>query len=147
MQKLSCHWTLLICLIISSISSKSKGASKYLRQVWWDSRCSAFRGKIPLQLWMYEASQTSCLIPKCNGGGQYSPDISTSKGRNWGVPLWLIGLRTWLVSMRMWIQFLASLSGLRTGCCHKLQHRSQMWLRSGVAVAVLGWQLQLQFNP
>ena len=31
----------------------------------------------------------------------------------------------------------ALLSGLRFRRCHKLQHRSQMWLRSGVAVAVV----------
>ena len=51
--------------------------------------------------------------------------------------LWLHGLRTWLVPMRMQVQSLASLSGLRIQCCCKLQHRSQMWFVSSVAVAVL----------
>ena len=32
---------------------------------------------------------------------------------------------------------LASLSGLRIRHCHKLWHRLQMWLRSGIAVAVV----------
>ena len=31
---------------------------------------------------------------------------------------------------------LASLSGLRIGCCRELRCRLQMWLRSGVAVTV-----------
>ena len=59
-------------------------------------------------------------------------------------PLWLSGLRTWLVSMRMQIRSLASLSGLRIWPCCKVQPRSQMQLKSCIAV---GWQLQLQFNP
>ena len=46
------------------------------------------------------------------------------------------GLRTQLVSMRMQVGYLASLSGLRIWHCCELQRRSQMWLRSGVAVAV-----------
>ena len=50
--------------------------------------------------------------------------------------MWLSRLRTLLVSMRMRIQSLASLSGLRIRRCSKLQYRWQMWLRSGIAVAV-----------
>ena len=38
--------------------------------------------------------------------------------------------------MRTRVQSLASLSGLRTWCCHELQYRLQTRLRSGVAVAV-----------
>ena len=59
--------------------------------------------------------------------------------------------REWiqLVSMRLRVPSLASLSGLRIRHCHELQHRSQMQLRSGVAVAVatvaliwtLAWEL------
>ena len=41
-----------------------------------------------------------------------------------------------IVSARLRVQFLALLSGLQIQCCCKLWHRSQMWLRSGVAVAV-----------
>ena len=52
-----------------------------------------------------------------------------------------------LASMRPQVQSLASLSGLRIQRCRELWCRSQMWLGSGVAVAVLGQQLQLQFNP
>ena len=52
-------------------------------------------------------------------------------------PLWLSGLRTDMVSVRMWVQALATLSGLRIWCCHKLWHWSQMWLRSRAAVAVV----------
>ena len=38
--------------------------------------------------------------------------------------------------MKMWVQSLAWLNGLRIQRCRKLQCRLQMWLRSGVAVAV-----------
>ena len=51
--------------------------------------------------------------------------------------LWLSRLRTQLESMRIWVQSLALLSGLRIWCCHELRCRSQMQLRSGVAVAVV----------
>ena len=37
----------------------------------------------------------------------------------------------------IWVQSLALLVGLRIQHCRKLQHRSQMWLRSHVAVAVV----------
>ena len=40
------------------------------------------------------------------------------------------------VSMRIWIQSLASLSRLRIWHCHRPRHRSQMWRRAAVAVAV-----------
>ena len=39
--------------------------------------------------------------------------------------------------MRMWVQSLALLSGLRIQRCHELCRRSQMWLGSCVAVAVV----------
>ena len=41
------------------------------------------------------------------------------------------------ILLRMWIQSLASLSGLRILSCHKLLCRSQMLLRSCVAVAAV----------
>ena len=50
---------------------------------------------------------------------------------------WLIELRTQLVSTRMQFQSLASLSGIRVNHCRKMRHRSQMWLRSCLAVAVV----------
>ena len=53
-----------------------------------------------------------------------------------GVPVVAQRKWIWLVSMRMRVQSLALLSGLRTRCCHELWYRSQIWLRSGVAVAV-----------
>ena len=45
--------------------------------------------------------------------------------------------RIWLGTMRLRVQSLASGSGLRIWHCHKLWCRSQTWLRSGVAVAVV----------
>ena len=51
--------------------------------------------------------------------------------------MWLKGLRTQLVSKRMQVQTLAPLRGLRIQRYHKLWCRLQMWLRSGVAVAVV----------
>ena len=50
--------------------------------------------------------------------------------------LWFSGLRTDGVSARVGVQSLASISRLRIRRCHKLQHRSRMQLRSGIAVAV-----------
>ena len=52
------------------------------------------------------------------------------KKQNWSIefPLWLSRLRTQLTSMSMWVWSLASLSGLKIQCCHKLWHRSRMWL-------------------
>ena len=38
--------------------------------------------------------------------------------------------------MRMWVRSLTPLSGLRIQPCHELQCRSQLQLRSGIAVAV-----------
>ena len=52
-------------------------------------------------------------------------------------PLWLSRLRIWLVSLKMWIWSLALLTALRIWHCCKVQCRSQMWLRSSVAVAVV----------
>ena len=43
---------------------------------------------------------------------------------------------TQLVSVRMWVRSLAPHCGLRIWCCCELRYRSQMQLRSGVAVAV-----------
>ena len=56
-----------------------------------------------------------------------------------------------VVSLRMRVQSLALLSELRIWCCHRLQHGLQVWLGSGVAMAVaqapaaalirpLGWE-------
>ena len=53
------------------------------------------------------------------------------------VPLVLQRKQIELGTMRLRVQSLASLSGLRIWCCHELWCRSQMRLRSGVAVAVL----------
>ena len=41
-----------------------------------------------------------------------------------------------LLSMRTHVQSLALFSRLRIRHCHELWYRSQMWLRSGIAVAV-----------
>ena len=50
---------------------------------------------------------------------------------------WFSREQTRLVSMRMRVPSLASLSGLRIWHCHELTCRSQTWLRSHVAVAVV----------
>ena len=42
-----------------------------------------------------------------------------------------------LGTMRLWVQSLALLSGLRIQHCRELLCRSQMWLRSGIAVALV----------
>ena len=61
--------------------------------------------------------------------------ISCSKtGRPW-VPFVAQWKHIWLVSMRMQVQSLTSINGLRIWCCSELWYRSQMQLRSGMAVA------------
>ena len=52
-------------------------------------------------------------------------------------PLWLSGLQAWPVSMRMRVRSLALFSGLRISCCCELWCRSQTWLGSHVAMAVV----------
>ena len=54
-----------------------------------------------------------------------------------GVPIVAQQKRIWLGSMRMRGQSLASLSGLRIQHHHKLWCRSQTWLRSRVAAAMV----------
>ena len=61
----------------------------------------------------------------------------TLKGLSLEFPLWLSRLRTGLVSMRMRVRPLTSLSGLRFQSCCRLWHRSQIWLRSGIAEDIL----------
>ena len=56
---------------------------------------------------------------------------------NGGVPVVAQRKRIWLVSMRTQVPSLASLSGLRIWCCHELWCRSQTWLGSGIAVALV----------
>ena len=52
-------------------------------------------------------------------------------------PSWPSSNEIRLISMRMWSPPLAWLSGLRIRCCCELWGRSQMWLGSGIVVAVL----------
>ena len=54
-----------------------------------------------------------------------------------GVPVVAQWKQIRLLSMRMRVQSLALLSGLRIQHCCELWCRSQMWLRSGIAVAVV----------
>ena len=51
-----------------------------------------------------------------------------------------------MMSVRMQIQSLALLSGLRILYCHKLWHRSQMWLDLALLGCGIGWRLQLHFD-
>ena len=44
---------------------------------------------------------------------------------------------TRLGTMKFWVRSLALLTGLRIRCCRDLWYGSQMWLGSGVAVAVV----------
>ena len=54
-----------------------------------------------------------------------------------GVPIVAQWKWTQLVSMSMWVWSLASLSALSTWDCYELWYKSQMWLRSYIAVAVV----------
>ena len=68
---------------------------------------------------------------------------------DWEFPLWLSGQRIQLGTMRVWVWSLASLSGLWIRHCCELWCRSQMWLGSGVAVALSGrgQQQHLRLDP
>ena len=59
------------------------------------------------------------------------------KSTNWGVSTVAQWYQTQLVTMRMWVQPLALLSGLRIQHCPELCCRSQMWLRSCLAMVVV----------
>ena len=59
-----------------------------------------------------------------------------SKRAAFGVPIMAQRELIQLVSMRMQVRSLALLSGLRIQRCLELWCKSQMWLRSGVAVLV-----------
>ena len=62
-------------------------------------------------------------------------------------PVWLNRLRTRLVSIRIQVWSLASLSGLRIWCCHKLWRGLQMRLGSGIAVWGLGLSCSFNSTP
>ena len=54
-----------------------------------------------------------------------------------GIPIVAQQKQIQLGTMRLWVLSLASLSGLRIRHCRELWCRSQMWLRSLVAVALM----------
>ena len=54
-----------------------------------------------------------------------------------GVPVVVQWEKSKLGTVRLWVLSLALLSGLRIWRCCELWCRSQTWLRSGVAVAVV----------
>ena len=54
-----------------------------------------------------------------------------------GIPVMAQWKRIWLAGVKMQVQSLASFSGLRIWLSHELWCRSQMRLRSGIAVAVV----------
>ena len=57
--------------------------------------------------------------------------------RGAGVPIMARQKQIQLGTMSFQVRFLASLSGLRIRRCHELWCRSQTWLRSSIAVAVV----------
>ena len=54
-----------------------------------------------------------------------------------GVPVLAQQKQIQLGIMKLWVQSLALLSGLRIWCCHELWCKSQTWLGSHIAVAVV----------
>ena len=59
------------------------------------------------------------------------------KNARHGVPVMVQWKQIQLGTMRLQVQFLTSLSGLRIQCCHELWYKSQMQLRSCIAVALV----------
>ena len=78
----------------------------------------------------HQTLQTSLCIFQC------FPIINSLK-RSTGVPVVVQQKRIQLGTMRLRVRSLASLSGLGVQHCHELWHRLQMWLGSGVAMAVV----------
>ena len=62
--------------------------------------------------------------------------FTTIKKKKGGVPVTVRQKGIWLGTMRLCVQSLALLSGLKIQCCHDLWGSLQMWLGSGVAVAL-----------
>ena len=60
------------------------------------------------------------------------------KNNKIGVPVMMQWKRIRLGTMKLWVRSLASLSGLRIPHCCDLWCRLQLWLGSGMAVAVAG---------
>ena len=56
--------------------------------------------------------------------------------KQWGVSVVVQQKQIQLGTMKLWVQSLALISGLRFWRGHELWCRSQMWLRSGVVVAL-----------
>ena len=75
-----------------------------------------------------------CVIQFSKFFGFFLCSLLMSHNRTPVVALWV---KSQLGSMRTQVQSLALLSGLRIWPCHELQCRLQMWLRSGIAVAVV----------
>ena len=115
-----CTWAQLSALWFSlkwrtNLKVKSWGNSMWHR--WWEKKVELF----PIEKLLH------------------SVYIFTDKiNEYFGVPIVAHRKWIWLASMRMQVQSPASLSGvLRIWHCHELWCRSQMWLGSGVAVAVV----------
>ena len=84
-----------------------------------------------------QSSQTAC--ENAYQSFHFTEQLSVIKPlskRHGGVPIVAQWVKDLTLSLRIQIQSLASPSGIRIGLCHKLQHRSQMQLRSSAAVVV-----------
>ena len=82
----------------------------------------------------YKVNGSCSNMPSTLGLGSHYCYSFIKKGK--GVPIVVQQKRIQLGTMRFQVRSLASLSGLRTRACCELWCRLQMWLESGVAVAV-----------
>ena len=80
--------------------------------------------------------QVSCILTTAWSTSRRSRFPVTLK-KEIGIPVVAQRKRIQLRTMRFHVRSLASLSELRIGCCRELWCRSQMWLGSGITVAVV----------
>ena len=96
--------------------------------LWWGM---VIKGEKAMWEWRQEVYGKSLL------SAQFLSEPKTAlKNKVWEFLLWLSGSGTSLVSTECGCGSLALLSGLRILCCHKLWHRSQTRLGSGIATAL-----------
>ena len=104
-------------------------------------------GSDPAWLWLWRRLVAAALTgplawePSCATGAALEKTKKTKKKKKRkkdpGVPMVAQQVKSPTVSTRMQVQSLALLSGLRLQLCCTLQHSLQMWLGSGVALAVV----------
>ena len=97
----------------------------------------------PSLLWLWRRPAATALIRPLALEPPHAVGAALEKAKRQKKEYEFLEFPSWLSEMnltgimRMQVRSLASLSGLRIQCCSELWYRSQMWLRSGIAVALV----------